>query len=166
MAWRRFLLVLIGISAAWFWSFVPPVSSGKQSLVRSSFLLFSETRCCTDTTFLLFPHQRHSYSKMISTIGDGLCAILSEADEKIEDPEEHLRIEKSEWLSFPCTRRNRQLLIASSSSFFRSDRHEEEAQPIRSFVPDFRRSRLPFLSLPLTFTLHDSSSSHQSDTTL
>ncbi|KAL7418186.1 hypothetical protein BDY24DRAFT_437656 [Mrakia frigida] len=70
VAWRRFLLVLIGISAAWFWSFVPPVSSGKQSL-------------------------RHSYSKMISTIGDGLCAILSEADEKIEDPEEHLRIEKN-----------------------------------------------------------------------
>jgi len=50
--------------------------------------------------------QRMSYSRMISTIGDGLCAILSEADERIQDPEEHLRIENSEQIPGPFARRS------------------------------------------------------------
>jgi hypothetical protein len=62
---------MIGISAAWIWSWLPPVSSGKQSI-------------------------RHSYSNIIGTLGDGLCSIVSEAGNRHpEGSHEQQRIESN-----------------------------------------------------------------------
>ncbi|CDZ98776.1 Predicted membrane protein [Phaffia rhodozyma] len=68
VAWRRFTLVMIGITAAWIWSSVPPVASGKRNI-------------------------RASYSRVITTTGDALCAIVSYSNDVVPDEEEHARIE-------------------------------------------------------------------------
>lgn len=81
VSWRRFVNVMIGISAAWLWSWLPPVSSGKQSI-------------------------RISYANVIGTLGDGLCSIVSEAGNRHpEGLDEQQRIESnmmaSAWLPSP-----------------------------------------------------------------
>ncbi|OXG24105.1 hypothetical protein C361_02654 [Cryptococcus neoformans Tu259-1] len=56
VAWRRYVCVLIGISAAWAFSYVPPVYSAKRAI-------------------------RHSYARTIGNAGSILCDILSHAND-------------------------------------------------------------------------------------
>jgi hypothetical protein len=92
VAWRRFLLVLIGITAAWLWSFVPPISSGKKSIVSARMLLELPHTC---SLILDLSLQRYSYARLIATLGDGICAVLSQADLETPDEDERRRIESN-----------------------------------------------------------------------
>ncbi|OCF58351.1 hypothetical protein L486_04383 [Kwoniella mangroviensis CBS 10435] len=56
VAWRRFLCVLIGITAAWIFSYIPPVYSAKRAI-------------------------RHSYAQTINAAGSIFCDVLSHAND-------------------------------------------------------------------------------------
>nr|ODN98654.1 hypothetical protein L204_02618 [Cryptococcus depauperatus CBS 7855] len=62
VAWRRFLCVLIGITAAWLFAYIPPVFSAKRAV-------------------------RRSYAQAIGVAGSILCDVLSDAN----DPHDRLR---------------------------------------------------------------------------
>ncbi|WVN90376.1 uncharacterized protein L203_105612 [Cryptococcus depauperatus CBS 7841] len=62
VAWRRFLCVLIGITAAWLFAYIPPVFSAKRAV-------------------------RRSYAQAIGVAGNILCDVLSDAN----DPHDRLR---------------------------------------------------------------------------
>ncbi|WVF66724.1 hypothetical protein IAT40_001466 [Kwoniella sp. CBS 6097] len=56
VAWRRFVCVMIGITAAWLFSYIPPVFSAKRAI-------------------------RHSYAQTIGAAGSILCDVLSHAND-------------------------------------------------------------------------------------
>ncbi|WVW79680.1 hypothetical protein I302_101649 [Kwoniella bestiolae CBS 10118] len=56
VAWRRFVCVLIGITAAWIFSYIPPVYSAKRAI-------------------------RHSYAQTINAAGSIFCDVLSHAND-------------------------------------------------------------------------------------
>ncbi|KAK8861286.1 hypothetical protein IAR55_002105 [Kwoniella newhampshirensis] len=66
VAWRRFVCVMIGITAAWLFSYIPPVYSAKRAI-------------------------RYSYAQTINSAGVILCAVLSRAN----DPHHHLKEDDS-----------------------------------------------------------------------
>nr|XP_031859088.1 uncharacterized protein CI109_005438 [Kwoniella shandongensis]KAA5526160.1 hypothetical protein CI109_005438 [Kwoniella shandongensis] len=66
VAWRRFVCVMIGITAAWLFSYIPPVYSAKRAI-------------------------RYSYAQTINSAGVILCAVLSRAN----DHHNHLKEDDS-----------------------------------------------------------------------
>lgn len=93
VAWRRCVGVLIGVTAAWIWGYLPPASSGKVKIVSQRTASTSPRRRWQG--LIEMDLQRKSYARMVTTVGDCLCSILSQADERYPDKDEHARIESN-----------------------------------------------------------------------
>ena len=70
LAWRRLVLVLIGVTAAFVFAYVPPISSAKR-------------------------HQRLAYSKTITSLANMVCLIIGYSINEDRSVEEEEKITKS-----------------------------------------------------------------------